>query len=246
MTSSVSGIGAAGVVYPGDGSLPGTTVMSPDSLLAYCQIQLGALDDQVTSQMNSQQLELAQRTAVQNVETTLEGFGDQGPSKGSQMHTCVVAFQNAINALPAGDPVAAQLEAQETQMVQQYGYQEVDTPAPQAALVPTLNASLHIAAGLGTAAAIAAQVPAPSSPPALQAPPPTVSYELATPPANDDWKGTTDAVGNLADDIKSNAEMQMLTLQDLVSQRQQVVELATGMMSKEDDTLTDGAKAIGQ
>jgi len=53
-------------------------------------------------------------------------------------------------------------------------------------------------------------------------------------------------MGNLADSIKSNAEMQMLSLQDLVSQRQQVVELATGMMSKEDETLTDGAKAIGQ
>src|SRR5580700_11811770 len=147
MTSSVSGIGAAGVAYPSDGGLPGTTVMSPDALLAYCQIQLGALDDQVTSQMNSQQLELAQRTAVQNVETTLESFGDQGPSNGDQMHTCVVAFQNAIGALPAGDPVAAQLQAQEAQMVQQYGYQEVDTPAPQAALIPALNASLHVTAG---------------------------------------------------------------------------------------------------
>jgi len=38
----------------------------------------------------------------------------------------------------------------------------------------------------------------------------------------------------------------MLSLQDLVSQRQQVVELATGMMSKEDQALEDGAKAIGQ
>ena len=38
MTSSVSGIGSPGVGYPGDGGLPGTTVMSPDALLAYCQI----------------------------------------------------------------------------------------------------------------------------------------------------------------------------------------------------------------
>jgi hypothetical protein len=245
MTSSVSGIGASGVGYPGDGSLPGTSVMSPDSLLAYCQIQLGDLDDQVTSQMNAQQLSLAERTAVQNVQTTFESFGDQGPSgpnAGDQMHTCVVAIQNAINQLPAGDPVAAQLQALGNQMVAQYGYEEHTTESPAAAAAPLVNAAA------AAFAANASLVPgsAPVTINAAPVPPPTVSYELTKPPANDDWKGTTDAVGNLADNIKSNAEMQMLTLQDLVSQRQQVVELATGMMSKEDETLTDGAKAIGQ
>ncbi len=38
----------------------------------------------------------------------------------------------------------------------------------------------------------------------------------------------------------------MLTLQDLVSQRQQAVTLASGMMSKQDQTLEDEAKAVGQ
>lgn len=241
MTTSVSGIGASGAVYPGDNSLPGTTVVSPDLLLAYCQIQLGSLDDQVTSQMNSQQLELSQRTAVQNVETTLESFGDTGPSKGEQMHTCVVAFQNAIASLPAGDPVAAQLQAQETQMIQQYGYQEVDpAPPPQTLVSMTPATTVGVSAVGAKATANGPDLPAPQTTPAGP------SYTIGKEPANDDWKGTTDAVGNLADDIKSNSEIQMLTLQDLVSQRQQVVELATGMMSKEDDTLTDGAKAIGQ
>jgi hypothetical protein len=247
MTISTSGIGPSGIDSSVGGALPGTTVMSPDSLLAYCQIQLGELDGQVTSEMNTQQLALAERTAVQNVETTLESFGDQGPQTGDQMHTCVVAFQNAINGLPAGDPVAAQLQTLGTQMVQQYGYQEVDTASPQAPLVGTLNAALQVSS---TAGAMVASVPGQpaSSVPALQlqTPPPTATYQLAHAPANDQWKGTTDAVGNLADNIKSNAEMQMLSLQDLVSQRQQVVELATGMMSKEDETLTDGAKAIGE
>ncbi len=245
MTSGVSGIGTSGVGYPGDGSLPGTSVMSPDSLLAYCQIQLGDLDDQVTSQMNAQQLSLAERTAVQNVETTLESFGDQGPSgsnAGDQMHTCVAAIQNAINQLPAGDPVAAQLQALGDQMVAQYGYVEHTTESPAAAAAPLANAAA--AALAANASLIPGSAPVTINP--APVPPPTVSYQLTNPPKNDDWKATTDAVGNLADNIKSNAEMQMLTLQDLVSQRQQVVELATGMMSKEDETLTDGAKAIGQ
>jgi hypothetical protein len=223
--------------------------MSPDSLLAYCQIQLSDLDDQVTTQMNSQQLSLEERTAVQNVETTLESFGDQGPTTGDQMHTCVVAIQNAINQLPAGDPVAAQLEAQGNQMVAQYGYKETDPVASPPAGSPTAN--LGPPPANGTPATLPAP-PAHGAPPLTlpAAPPATPSstpiYTLSNPPKNDEWKGTTDAMGNLADSIKSNAEMQMLSLQDLVSQRQQVVELATGMMSKEDETLTDGAKAIGQ
>jgi hypothetical protein len=242
MTSSVSGIGTSGVGYPGDGSLPGTTVMSPDSLLAYCQIQLGDLDDQVTSQMDAQQTSLAERTEVQNVETTLESFGDQGPTNGVQMHTCVAAIQDAINQLPAGDPVATQLQALGNQMVSQYGYEEHTTQSPAAAAAPLANAA--VAAFAANASLVPGAAPVTIN--AAPVPPPTVSYQLTNPPKNDDWKSTTDAVGNLADNIKSNAEMQMLTLQDLVSQRQQVVELATGMMSKEDETLTDGAKAIGQ
>jgi hypothetical protein len=243
MTSSVSGIGSSAVGYAGDGGLPGTTVMSPDALLAYCQIQLSNLDDQVTNQMDTQQLDLAERTAVQNVETTLESFGDQGPTTGDQMHTCVEAFQNAINQLPPGDPVAAQLLAQGQQMAQQYGYQVLTATPIHTPAAAAVTAS---AASSATPSASIPAVPTPSVTAPAAATNSTQIYNLLHPPATGDWKGTTDAVSNLADDINSNAEMQMLTLQDLVSQRQQVVELATGMMSKEDETLTDGAKAIGQ
>jgi hypothetical protein len=38
----------------------------------------------------------------------------------------------------------------------------------------------------------------------------------------------------------------MLQLQDLVSQRQQAIQLCSGIMSKTDETLEDQAKAIGQ
>jgi hypothetical protein len=127
-------------------------------------------------------------------------------------------------------------------MVAQYGYVEHTTPSPAAAAAPLANAVA--AAVAANSSLIPGSAPLATNP--APVPPPTVAYQLTNPPSNDDWKSTTDAVGNLADDIKSNAEMQMLTLQDLVSQRQQVVELATGMMSKEDETLTDGAKAIGQ
>jgi hypothetical protein len=216
--------------------------MSPDALLAYCQMQLDDLDDQTASQMNLQEMQLQERTAVENVQTTLETFGTTGPTTGPQMDQCIAAFQTAIASLPTGDPMAAQLTSQMDQMTSKYGYQAAYTslPATQSVAYSGAAAQLHPDAGTASGAA------PPSTTGGASAQPTYHPSVLTSPPTNDDWAGTTGALGNLADGIKSQSEIDMLTLQDLVSQRQQAVELATGMMTKEDETLEDGAKAIGQ
>jgi hypothetical protein len=194
------------VVPPADASA-GVSSMSPDALLAYCQMQLGSLDDEMATQIKAQDLALQQRTAVESVQTKLESFGTNGPQTYGELNECSAAFDAAIAKLGSSDPVARQLATQEQAMVTKYG-------SFQNNITSLSN--------------------------------PTDSSPLEKPPQNDDWKGTTDAVGTLTDDIKSGAEIQMLQLQDLVSQRQQAVEQATGMMTKEDQTLDDTAKAIGQ
>lgn len=68
----------------------------------------------------------------------------------------------------------------------------------------------------------------------------------ASNPQTGDWKGTTDALSNLVQDVSGSTDIDMLKLQDLVSQRQQAVELCSGIMTKEDDTLESQAKGIGQ
>ncbi len=209
MTNVSSTAGASANYVTNPEASAGVTAMSPDALLAYCQMQLGSLDDQMTTQINAQDLALQQRTAVQNVETTLEGYGDTGPKTVGELAKCSAAFDTAIAQLPPGDPVARELATQQAAMNTKYG-----------------GASMLS----GTLGGDDAGDSAP----------------LGSPPANDDWKGTIDTVDNLNQDIKSGAEIQMLQLQDLVSQRQQAVEQATGMMSKEDQTLEDAAKAIGQ
>jgi hypothetical protein len=193
--------------------------VSPDALLEYCQIQLGGLDSQITDQVNQQNKMLAERTAVEHVQTALENFGTQGPQNRDQMTQCVDAFQKAIASLPTGDPVAAQLQTQCDAMTKQYGYDAGGTPTAAVVLpIRTLLTNLTFGTQAG----------------------------LANPPQNDDWKGTTDALSTLAGDVKSNAEIDMLNLQDLVSQRQQAVQLCSGIMSKTDQTLEAQAKAIGQ
>ena len=215
--------GVSSPSYPGD-----MQSVSPDALLEYCQIQLGGLDSQITDQVNLQNKMLDERTAVEHVQTALEDFGTQGPPDGQSMAKCVAAFQNAIASLPTGDPVAAQLQTQCDAMTQQYGYHPAGTtPTTNPVVLPMLP---------GTGAMVGSVTPLP----------PSTQPTLDTPPKNDDWKGTTDALSTLAGDVKSNAEIDMLNLQDLVSQRQQAVQLCSGIMSKTDQTLEAQAKAIGQ
>lgn len=55
-------------------------------------------------------------------------------------------------------------------------------------------------------------------------------------PKDGEWKGTIDGLVKMEDDIKGGAEIQMLQLQQLMSQRQTAVQLTTNLMSKLDQT----------
>lgn len=63
-------------------------------------------------------------------------------------------------------------------------------------------------------------------------------------PKDGEWKGTIDGLNKLVDDIKGGAEIQMLELQQLVSQRQTAVSLTTGMMQKLDQTTESIVKNV--
>jgi hypothetical protein len=207
--------------------------MSPDALLSYCQMQLGSLDDETTQQINQQQVQLQERTAVENVESTLQGYGTTGPANPADYAKCRDAFDQAIKSLPPGDPVATTLASQEATMAAKY------FPPVQAdsGLILSISAGPFFMADGSASRSLASTNGKDLN-----------GQQLYTwnAPANDDWQGTTGALSNLSDNIKSDSEVQMLQLQDLVSERQQTVEQMTGMMTKEDQTLEDGAKAIGQ
>jgi hypothetical protein len=207
-------------VNPTSGTGPttawGATYLSPDALLVFCQEQLGGLDHEIKTQMDSQKMQLRERAAVETVQGVLEQFGTAGPKDATEVTTCVNAFDKAIASLPENDPVAIQLQQKCQQMKDDFGYE------PGGISPLALPNGRVLSDGTVTL--------------------PTISKH----PADGAWKGTTDDVSNLAGDIRSNAEIDMLKLQDLVSQRQQTVQLASGMMSKEDQTLESQAKAIGQ
>jgi hypothetical protein len=215
--------------------------VSPDQALAYCEFQLNGLDGELATQMNSQDLQLAQREAVENAQDALENFGTTGPQTPQQFQTCEAAISQAAASLPPGDPVAAQLTQFGQQIATQYGYTapQALSPAESATLdqIPLLtsnsNGSVTPQFGgiflTGNQAALVA----------------LNNGSLSNAPANNDWQGTTDTLGTMANGIQSNAAIQMLSVQNLASQQQQAVEMASGIMSTENQTLQDIAKNIG-
>jgi hypothetical protein len=219
---------------------PSFTTMSPETLLSFCQMQLGGLDSQITDQMNTQQTALRQREAVDSAAGVLESFGSAGPTTGPEMQQCVTAVDSAIAQLPAGDPIAQQLSDFRDSMISTYNFKPGGpTDAEKAEIahdqsVPNPGAQIGAAQdAYADAQSDIARINASDQP-------------TLTKPGEGQWQGTTNALDNLSKDIASGAEVQLLKLQDLVSQRQQAVQLVTGMMGKADQTLEDQAKAVGQ
>jgi hypothetical protein len=236
--SNVSGVGStSGAGYVSGGGIDASG-MSPDGILAYCEFQLNGLGNQTDQLIQQQETQLSQQQAIESVQTTLESFGTNGPSSASQMQTCVAAFQQAIKNLPPNDPVAAQLSNQMATMVKQYGYVApglTDSQQQQLNLDeanPLENVAMEFVDPAQDAATLTD----------IQA-----NGQLSTKPSDNGgmWQSTTDDLGNLASNIKANANIQMLSLQNLTSQMQQAVEQSTQLMSSEDSTLLDQAKAIG-
>jgi hypothetical protein len=238
--SDVSGVsGSAGSAAMSFGGS-----VSPDTLLQFCQIQLSGLDGEVNTQMASQQSQLREREAVEGAQQVLESYGTDGPQSGPEMQKCVDALNKAISQLPTGDPVAKQLSDFRDSITSKYGYTQAQPLSQQETQQMTLDSDTIMHAnenpsdpGLKAGAAAAQQDLS-----RLQA----KQAGTFTAPNKDskEWQGTTDAIANIASDIKSNAELDMLKLQDLVSQRQQMVQLVNGVMGKEDQTGEDLAKAI--
>jgi hypothetical protein len=232
----------------------GMTTLSADALLAYCQAQLGDLDSQIDKQMTNQKTALREREAVQSAQSILNQFGTVGPKSPDEMKQCVDALDNAIKQLPTNDPVVTKLADFRDQMTNHYHYvagrtltdpEKLELSQAQAALkngVVPLNIQVPGMGPLGERIQT-------SNPQDVIDRLTAVQTGTFTPPekGTNEWQtGTTDALNNISTDIKSSADIQLLQLQDLVSQRQQAIQLCSGMMSKTDQTLEDQAKAIGR
>ena len=204
--NGISGAGGAGAY--------GASGLSTDDMIAYCRAQLSGIDDEIDTFMNQQQSAMNERTVLNNLKSTLEQYGTEGPNDKDAMQKCYDAYKEAIASLPPGDPVAQQLAAKCDKLKSDYGF------TPEHVEEGTYEDGTPYQADVGPS--------------------------LDNPPKDGAWKATLDDLDGLAESVKSGAEIQLLQLNSLVAQRQQAVELSSGMLSKFDQTLFDEVRAIGQ
>jgi len=219
------------------GGADGMQNVSADSLLAYCQMQLDGLDGEIKVQTDAQNTALKEREAIQQAQQVLEQFGTDGPQNPTDMQTCYNALGKVIDQLGPNDPAAEQVAQFRDSMCNQYGYK------PARPLTQAENTELEIdQANEGMGGLMGGVFAANAS--TLQEISTTGTLGRAPDASSKEWSGTTDALDNIAGDIKDGAEIQMLQLQDLVSQRQAAVQLVTNMMSKMDDSTLSIAKNV--
>jgi hypothetical protein len=201
--------------------------MSPDGIIAYCQMQLGNIGDQLNGLVQQQYTQVQEQKAISTLKSALEQFGTKGPTNGQEMDQCIAAYNQAINSLPEGDPLRTELQGKCDTMKNKYGYQ----PATEMPLT-TPNA---------TSSSLTSQAPGTSIfryGNGLV----TGSSQLTAPPTDGQWQGTIDDVGGIATTLSSNSQIQMLQISNLASAQQTAVEQAINMLNKMDGTLTDIAK----
>jgi hypothetical protein len=64
-------------------------------------------------------------------------------------------------------------------------------------------------------------------------------------PGDGEWQGNCDALDNMANHVSSEAELQMIELQSLVSQRATAIQLTTNLMSTMNQSTKDVVSKIG-
>jgi hypothetical protein len=203
--------------------------LSPDALLAYCQMQLNDLDGEISDQMNLQQKQLAERSTLEKAQSLLSNAGPDGPQNGDEMQALVDKMQTLIDGVQDDPSLQSMLQQKLSDMTRKYNF----TPARPAAQALEINP-------------ITGEPLLDTDGKPVEREEQGVPAQLQTAPDDTSWQATLSDFGGLSDQIKSESDIGMLTLQDLVSQREQAVQLATGIMGKEDQTLEGESKAIGQ
>jgi hypothetical protein len=162
------------------------SALSPDALLAYCRSQLDSLDSTIKGYLDQQRLNVQRKKALSEVENMMKKYPDV-PSGREQWDHFDRTFQKAIEGLPAGDPVRAQLQAKWNELNPRNG-----------------NFS------------------------------------------KEEWGAHTGDISTILQEVTGNAEINMIHLQSIMSQRQTAVQLTTGMLAKYDEGIKSVIGNIGR
>jgi len=213
--------------------------LTPDALIEYCQTRLQGIDSQIGSAMNQQQSVNWEQSQVQTILTEIstdEGTVNKNGDMTNVQETQALEqnIENLIEEIKVRDPDCAQLgqleQLHDDVMATGTGPYTTAGPPPQ------------------THGYYCSTTNSPGDPPAPNG---------TTPPANattyDDGKidttefqAFTSTLTGINNNLSSGAELQMINIQSLMSQRTTAIQLTTNILQAYDDGLSKVADNIGK
>lgn len=207
---TVSGVNNSGSVGAADAfALPNS--LTAESLLLYCQSQLGNIDNEISGYLNQQKRAIAEKQILSDLKNTLSKY--QPPKTEAQKMEVVAAYGQAkakLNDLGLGDgELAGKINDSFKSLfpsgnidvaVLVYGAAASGLPVDTKATLDTLGTWSGSSSKEG-------------------------------------WSSTLGDVTNVIEELSGNAEINMIQLQSLMSKRQTAVQLTTNMLAKHDQTV---------
>lgn len=176
--------------------------LSPEGLLIYCQTQLGSLDDDIKAYMQQQRDSMAKKKVLQELKKELMSNNPTSDAGDNSATHQKIADAHAKAYEDLSNPEHPAYDPGLAAQVKEQFY----------ALFP--GGDIKTAnKGDGSGAGSDGDNNVPSS-------------------STDNWQSKIDVVTNMIDDLNGNAELGMIQLQSIMSQRQTAIQLTTSMMDK--------------
>jgi hypothetical protein len=219
----------------------GFNYLTPDALMTYCQSRLQGIDTQVQTAFALQEADNADATTL----STLAGSSALAAPANTLNLGTQADFMTAYNAYTQMVNTASTLQDPATK-------QALNTAAQQ--LYAKLNSAIEDMTGNKAQLSVLAGAAPNGDMNSFWSPGITIGATTYKPTGStsqsittDDWSNlVTNAVKNVSDDLNSNAELSMINLQALMSQRQEAVQVCTNLVQSLGDEASKVSDNVGK
>lgn len=195
---------------------PGTTYLTTDALLTYCQVRLASLDQKIDTVFKRQQKAADDQKALSELRASLQACMSGGIQPGGRAaHDLIRAYQAAIVAVGPESETGKALIAAQSEFVHRCD--------ADGTLASEMSASDYWTKDLA----------------------PDADHSHVNALSAEDVKAFDTRIKGVEDGLAHGTELDMVSLQSLMSQRQMAIQIATNMVQTLGDMANKIAANIG-
>jgi len=229
---SVNAVGGANPVYArGMDSVGGQ--LSPESLMFYCASQLRALDDDIEARMNQQKSAREVGKYLGEAKAAISAYKDKprGDITPEEKERILLNLANAWNALPPGHPMRDEIgkEFEKFRLTACYSDGAGDVKAPELPRIggDKVDLSKYDELQAKRDSSVWGKDDGEDGDVKLN------KNQLV----KEEFNGFIEHFEAMTNQVSKGAELEMIQLQSMISQRQMAVQLTTNMLNKLNETL---------